>query len=122
MPMLTVEPHWEKIWFVYVKKKHQRYFIAVGSTTIAAEGLFKVFVVGKRINKGKPTHYEVNINRTEARIFKMIHDTCFERKRSFWAKVNSKEITKEEALSKLSKELPTLALMKKLDTRRTSYA
>ena len=121
MPILTVEHRWGKIRFSMGKVGH-RHWIYVGDCTIASGGLFKLFVVGKTILRGEPTHYQVNISPIEARVIKMIFTTSYERKRSFWSKINNKELTKEEALSKLSKELPTLALMKKLDTRRTSYA
>jgi hypothetical protein len=87
--------------------------LRTGATTLAAEGIYKLFVSGKKII-GLPCSYTVKLNNREAQVFKLIARAEYHQKRAIWKDFVNKRISKEKMLERLEKELPVCILGKKL--------
>jgi len=88
--------------------------IECGYRTISAEGLWYLFITTHQIVAGLPQKFWVQISPQEARIFKMISQTGFWRKRSYWGPMVEKGRSRNRILKELEEMLPIWVLRSKL--------
>jgi len=95
-----------------MRRKTHTEMIMCGHQTITAEGLFYLFVNYHEVVGGTPRAYYVRITPREAKVFKMIAQTGFWRKRSYWSKVFKKH--RSDIIEELEGMLPVWVLRQKL--------
>jgi len=88
--------------------------IECGYRTISAEGLWYLFITTHSIVAGLPNKFWVQLSEEEAKIFKMIAQTGFWRKRSYWQPVVEKGRSRNRILKELEEMLPVWVLKAKL--------
>jgi hypothetical protein len=96
---------------VYFNTKDDR--LGMGASTLAAEGIYRLFVSGKKV-VGLPCSYTVKLTNREAKVFQLIARAEYHLKRAIWKDFVTKRVSKEEMLKRLEKELPVCILGKKL--------
>jgi len=88
--------------------------IECGYQTTSAEGLWHLFISGHKVVTGTPKKFLVEITPQEARIFKMIAETGFWRKRSYWKPTVETEKSRASMRKELEERLPVWVLKSKL--------
>jgi len=104
-------------WFLSTSEEKD--YAWIGFCTLPSEGLFKLFVEGRRVH-GKPSKLKIKLTPREARIFTLITKAGFEKKRNIWADFTSGKVDKPAMLTRLEEECPIWILRKKLSNERTS--